>query len=159
MVSFFFIFKFVLEMCDFFKFLFLALFGVKGLTDRLMIIYPVLLAHRHSDSLKVIVKLNWPENADSSLFPSVAREYTAEMRGSPPSSSTITLSSRTGAWPSDPVINTADSSCLLWPFTGTSPMWVAMVTLFCGREKQNIIWITVVIAKPYIAVATITWTE
>ena len=79
-----------------------------------------------------VLKTEWQNNAPPSLFPSVAKENTAEMRGSPSSSSTMRLSSITGAWVGDPVILAPVSLCLLWPFTGILPLFVAMVTLSRG---------------------------
>lgn len=81
------------------------------------------------DPLKL---MNQPDFADSFVLLSGASEYTAEIKGSPSSSSAITLSSMAGTWLSGPGNIELDSSSFPWPFTGAPLVSVAMVTLSEG---------------------------
>ena len=80
--------------------------------------------------------MNQPDFADSFVLSSGASEYTAEIKGSPSSSSAITLSSMAGTWLSGPGNIELDSSSFPWPFTGAPLVSLAMVTLSEGQDRR-----------------------
>lgn len=85
------------------------------------------------DPLKL---MNQPDFGDSFVLSSGASEYTAEIKGSPSSSSAITLSSMAGTWLSGPGNIELDSSSFPWPFTGSRLVSLAMVTLSEGQDRR-----------------------
>ena len=85
------------------------------------------------DPLKL---MNQPDFGDSFVLSSGASEYTAEIKGSPSSSSAITLSSMAGTWLSGPGNIELDSSSFPWPFTGAPLVSLAMVTLSEGQDRR-----------------------